>query len=171
MNIILTGIMGTGKSTVGRILGKKLGWAFYDTDSMIEKETGLTIAQIFTKRGEKEFRVVEMHTIQLISVLDKVVVATGGGVPLRTENMDVLERNGWIVHLSAKPETILDRLDKTIATRPLLAGKDPYLELEKLLKDREKAYGRANINVDTDEQTPEQVAYMILKLKPEEIKK
>src|SRR4029077_9832696 len=111
---------------------------------------GLTIAQIFTKRGEAQFRVVEMHTIQLISVLDKVVVSTGGGVPLRKENMEALERNGWIVHLSAKPETILERLDKTISTRPLLAGKDPYLALEKLLSDRKKVYDRSSVNVDTD---------------------
>jgi shikimate kinase len=171
MNIILTGIMGTGKTTVGKLLAKKLGWAFYDTDSMIEKETGLTIPQIFAKRGEEPFRLMEMQTVQLLSVLDGIVVATGGGVPMRKENMDALEKNGWIVHLSARPETILERLDRTIATRPLLLEGDPLLSLEKILNERKKVYARNNVNVVTDEQTPEQVAYMILKLRPETVKK
>lgn len=171
MNIILTGIMGTGKTTIGKLLAKKLGWPFYDTDTMIEKETGLTIPQIFAKRGEEPFRLMEMQAVQLLSVLDQIVVATGGGVPLRKENMDALEKNGWVVHLEAKPETILERLERTLASRPLLAGDDPLLALEKILNDRRKAYARRHVNVVTDEQTPEQVAYMILKLKPEAVKK
>lgn len=171
MNIILTGIMGTGKTTIGKLLAKKLGWPFYDTDTMIEKETGLTIPQIFAKRGEEQFRHLEAQAVQLLSMLDNIVVATGGGVPLRKDNMDALERNGWVVHLDAQPETILERLDKALSSRPLLAEGDPLLNLEKILNSRKKAYARNHVNVVTDEQTPEQLTYMILKLKPETVKK
>jgi shikimate kinase len=167
MNIVLIGFMGTGKSTVGKILSKRLGWPFYDTDSMIEKETGLTVPQIFAKRGEEPFREMETRTVQLLSLLDKSVISTGGGIPLRQENMVELERNGWIVLLAATPLTIMGRLKKNVESRPLLAGQDPMLSIEKILREREKAYGRCKFRVDTDDLKPEQVAELILKHKPD----
>jgi shikimate kinase len=164
MNIVLIGFMGTGKSAVGRILSKKLGWSFFDTDEMIEKQTGLKIAQIFAKGGEADFREMETQTIRLVSLLDKAVIATGGGAPLREENMRELEKNSVVLHLSARPETILERLRNEIHSRPLLKGKVPARAVEDLLRVRQKAYGRCRHTVATDGLTPDQVADRILDL-------
>ncbi|HMX95344.1 MAG TPA: shikimate kinase, partial [Elusimicrobiota bacterium] len=92
MNIVLTGFMTTGKSSVGRLLAERLGYAFFDTDDMIEKQTGLSIAEIFSKGTEASFRELETRTVNLLAVLDHAVIATGGGVPLRAGNMDELEK-------------------------------------------------------------------------------
>ena len=88
MNIVLTGFMATGKSAVGKLLAQRLGYAFFDTDEMIEKQTGHTIADLFAKGGEPPFRELEAQTVALVSLMDRAVIATGGGVPLRKSNMD-----------------------------------------------------------------------------------
>jgi shikimate kinase len=164
MNIILIGSMGTGKSVVGKIIAERLGWAFWDTDAMIEKETGFTVAQIFKSQGEAAFRQMEARAVQLVAILDKTVVATGGGVPLRAENMAELERNGTVVCLTARPETILERLDAgEVDARPLLKDKDPLLAVEEILRARKKAYARAKFSVATDDLTPDEVAEKVLK--------
>jgi len=170
MNIVLTGFMATGKSAVGKILAEKLGWTFYDTDGMIEKETGLTVTEIFAKRGEAPFRDLETQTLRLLGLLDRAVIATGGGVPLRAENMAELEKNGWVVCLAAQPETILERVGERVEERPLLTDGDPFLKIQKLLRDREKAYARCALRVQTDDLTPEQVAEKILAEAPAGVK-
>ena len=162
MNIVLMGFMGTGKSSVGKILAEKLGWSFFDTDEMIEKQTGFTVAQIFQKSGESAFREFEAQTVSLVSLMDRAVIATGGGVPLREENVDALERNGVTVCLEAKPETVLERLKESVDVRPLLEGKDPYLKIHELLSARRAAYARARHKVPTDDLSPQQVAEKVL---------
>ncbi|MBI4395845.1 MAG: shikimate kinase [Elusimicrobia bacterium] len=166
MNIVLIGFMGTGKSSVGRLLSKRLGRPFFDTDEMIEKETGLAIADIFAKAGEPAFRDMETKTIKLVSLLDNAVISTGGGVPLREENMRELERNGVVFCLNAKPENILERLKEEIETRPLLKTKDPFLAIQERLLARRKAYSRCRHAIETDGLTAEQVAETILNLMP-----
>jgi shikimate kinase len=138
---------------------------FLDTDELIEKETGFTIPQLFEKGGEPAFRKLESRTVQLVALMDRAVIATGGGVPLLKENMDALERTGVIVCLDARPETILERLKDGPESRPLLAGKDgrdPYLKVHELLSGRRAAYGRAKHTVPTDGLTTEQVAEKVL---------
>lgn len=171
MNIILIGFMGTGKSTVGRLLAERLGWSFYDTDSMIEKETGFSIAQIFAKRGEDAFRELESQTIRLVSVLDRGVIATGGGAPLKPENMRELQNNGFLVALAARPDTILERLGPTLSSRPKLAGQDPRGVVASLLREREKFYAAAKTQVPTDGLSPEAVVEKILAILPADAKK
>src|SRR5262245_19245459 len=106
MNLVLIGFMGTGKSEIGRRLAERLKRAFFDTDAMIEKQTGFRVTQLFEKGGEDSFRELETQTIRLVSTLDNAVIATGGGVPTRPENMRELEKNGFIICLAARPETI-----------------------------------------------------------------
>ncbi len=158
MNIVLTGFMTTGKSSVGRLLAERLGYAFFDTDDMIEKQTGLSIAEIFSKGTEASFRELETRTVNLLAVLDHAVIATGGGVPLRAGNMDELEKNGKIVCLTAAPATVLERLRSDAGTRPLLQGAEPLQRIETLLADRKTAYARCHASVATDGLTVEQVA-------------
>ncbi|HRY29455.1 MAG TPA: shikimate kinase [Elusimicrobiota bacterium] len=164
MNIVLTGFMGSGKSAVGKILADRLKWTFYDTDVLIEKEAGVAISTIFAKKGEPAFRDMETRTVQLLGLLDKCVIATGGGIPLRPQNMDELERNGKVFFLRARPETLLERLRDGIDTRPLLKGKDPLLAVEELLRSRQKAYARCHHVIDTDGLSAEEVAEKIIGL-------
>lgn len=158
MNIVLTGFMATGKSAVGQLLARRLGYAFFDTDEMIEKQTGHTIADLFAKGGEPSFRELEAKTVSLVALMDQSVIATGGGVPLRTSNMDELERNGRIFCLTASPETIVRRLDLGAVPRPLLAGANPIDRVRELLKEREGAYSRFHETIETDDLTDQQVA-------------
>lgn len=164
MNIVLIGFMATGKSQVGQILAKRLGWAFYDTDAMIEQDTGFRVRQIFANKGEEAFRELEARTVSLVALLDKAVIATGGGVPLREDNMQELERNGVVVWLKASPETVLKRLGEHLDSRPLLKGPNPRQIAEDILNQRQKAYQRSRHQVDTDGLTPDQVAEKILEL-------
>jgi shikimate kinase len=161
MNIVLLGFMATGKSAVGKALAEKLGCIFYDTDALIEKETGATVAALFEKGGEAAFRELEAKTVSLVAMLDKAVIATGGGVPLRDDNMRELERNGVTVLLTARPATVLERLKGAADTRPLLKGREPLRAVEELLAARKKAYARCRHAVATDGLTPEQVAEVV----------
>jgi shikimate kinase len=158
MNIVLTGFMATGKSAVGKLLAQRLGYAFYDTDDMIEKQTGHTIADLFANGGEPAFRELEAQTVALVALTPTSVIATGGGVPLRKENMDELERHGRIFLLTASPETIIRRLDLGAVPRPLLAGANPLGRVRELLKEREKAYSRFHGTIETDALTDHEVA-------------
>jgi len=99
MNIILTGFMGSGKSTCGKILSELIKMKFIDTDKMIEDRTGLTVSQIFEQYGEKKFREIESSVIEEVSKRDGYVIATGGGVVLSTQNMDNLRKSGKIIYL------------------------------------------------------------------------
>lgn len=161
MNIVLTGFMGTGKSAVGKLLAKRLGWQFFDTDEVVEKDTKLKISDIFNNKGEPYFREVETKAIKLVSLLDKSVIACGGGVVLRLENMDELEKNGVIVCLNAAPEKILSRTSIN-NDRPLLKTPDRLSKIIGLLKERESFYKRCHIQIDTDNFSVEQIADKIL---------
>ncbi len=148
MNIVLTGFMGTGKTAVGKKLAEETGMQYIDTDEMIEKDVGMTIPNIFKLRGEKYFREVETQAVKCVAMLDNFVIATGGGVVLKEENMKELEKNGIIVCLTASADTILQRTGKK-ANRPLLKGENPADKIEQLLKEREPFYKRCHKMVDT----------------------
>ena len=149
MNIVLIGFMGTGKTVAGRMIADKLKFEFIDTDESIERDTGLSIGDIFKKKGEPFFREVESRIIALVSLADNTVISTGGGVPLRESNLVELERNGVVVCLEASVETILKRLDGD-KTRPLLIKPDPAKEIENLLESRKKYYKRCGLSINTD---------------------
>ena len=161
MNIVLTGFMGTGKSAVGKLIAKRLGWQFFDTDEVIEKDIKLKISDIFKYKGEPYFREVEAKAIKLVSLLDKAVIACGGGVVLRAENMNELEKNGIVICLCASPEKVLSRTSKN-TDRPLLKTPDPLSKIKDLLKTRETCYKRCHISIGTDNYTVEQVVDKIL---------
>lgn len=163
MNLILTGFMGTGKTAVGKIVAKKLGWQFFDTDEIIEQETDLSISKIFANKGEPYFRELETKTIKLLCVLYKSVISCGGGAVLNEDNMEELENCGVVVCLTASPEAILERTKGE--ARPLLQVKDPVTKIYELLKAREKYYKRCRLMIDTTNLTPEQVADKIIESK------
>jgi shikimate kinase len=157
MNVILTGFMGTGKSTVGRRVADLLKVPFFDVDDTIKRQTGRTIADLFKLKGEAAFRALESATIQELSMQEKAVIATGGGSLLNPQNREFLERRGILVCLTAKAGTLLERL-KDDVTRPLLAGENMEQRINRLMQERQAVYGMCPVQVATDEKTIEQVA-------------
>jgi shikimate kinase len=160
-NIVLTGFMGTGKTEVGRILSRKLGYVLVDADTEIEKEQGITITEIFKQYGEPKFREIESNVIKRLSEIKNAVISTGGGAVLRQENMDNLRKNGVIICLTASPETILKRTGNN-NDRPLLQVDNPLQKIKELLKFRRPYYEKADIMIDTENKTPLEVADEII---------
>jgi shikimate kinase len=162
MNIVLTGFMCTGKTSVGKLLAEKLGYQFVDTDDLIEQRVGMKISDIFAVYGEPYFRDVETEVVKEVAKKDKFVISTGGGVVLRKVNIDELRKNGIIVNLTAKPETIYNRLKNQPGVRPLLNKPDPMNEIIKLLSQREEYYKNCDLRIETDNFTVEQIVQQIL---------
>jgi len=161
-NIVLVGFMGTGKTEVGRILSKKLGYALIDADTEIEKKQNTTITEIFRQQGEPAFRDIEAEVIKQLSGLKKNVISTGGGAVLRQENIDNLRANGVLVCLSATPETILQRTSAN-NDRPLLQTENPLQKIKELLAYRKPYYEKADIMIDTENKNPLEIAEEIIK--------
>lgn len=140
--------MGTGKSTVGKKIADRLGWAFIDTDVLIEEETEMTIPTIFAERGEPYFRALERAVLARVCRETGQVIATGGGAMTIEENVCVLKKNGTVICLTAQPEVILSRVQGN-RDRPLLQGENPLAKITLLLEARAEAYGKADFAIDT----------------------
>lgn len=166
-NIVLVGFMGTGKSSIGRLLATRLRRPFIDTDRKIEREACLTIPEIFAQYGESGFRSREAAVIARVARYTNVIIATGGGAVLLTENVSRLKTNGIIVALTASPEVILERTSRR-NNRPLLNQVDRKNLIVKLLSEREPFYAVADFTIDTSHITPHQVADKIVTYMREE---
>ncbi|MCX7957407.1 MAG: shikimate kinase [Endomicrobia bacterium] len=162
VNIVITGFMCSGKTSVGLKLKDLLKYDYVDTDEIIEKVLGLKISDIFAKFGETYFREIESKVVREVSSKDKTVISTGGGVVLRTENIENLRKNGIIVNLTASPFVILERLKKQPGIRPLLNKPDPLAEIIKFLNEREKYYRNCDFRVNTDKLSVDEVANVIV---------
>lgn len=161
-NIILIGIMGSGKTTIGRILADKLQWPFVDTDQLIEKREGRTISDIFAAQGEPFFRLLESKILAEVLGQKKQVVATGGGSVLASENRNIMLKNGLVVALTAPAEVIIQRVRQS-QHRPLLKGNVEERVLQ-LMESRKHAYDFAQARMDTSVSSLEQVAESIIRL-------
>lgn len=170
MNIVLTGMMGTGKTVIGKKLAQKLNMKYISTDEVIEKDGGMSIPKIFKRKGEPYFRDVETKAVKCVAMLDNFVIDTGGGVVQRSENMEELERNGAIICLTASPEVILKRTSKT-NYRPLLNVDDPVSEIKGLLEKRKQFYKRCSRMIDTSNKGIEEVVNEIIKFLSEREKR
>jgi shikimate kinase len=148
-NIYLIGLMGAGKTTIGRQLASALRLPFYDSDKAIEENTGVDIPTIFEYEGENGFRNREQAMIAQLTEIDGIVLATGGGAILREENRKALRNNGFVVYLQCSIEHILERTRRD-TQRPLLNIEDPKECLETLLEQREQLYlSCADFKIDT----------------------
>ncbi len=141
-NIYLVGLMGAGKTTVGRQLAKRLARPFFDSDHEIVERTGVPIPTIFEIEGEDGFRRREAQTIQELSESDSIVLATGGGVVLNPENRRLLHDTGWVVYLNVPPRLLYERT-RHDRNRPLLNVPDPLARLEELHAARDPLYREA----------------------------
>ena len=148
-NIYLIGLMGAGKTTIGRQLAKALAVPFYDSDKAIEESTGVDIPTIFEFEGEEGFRERERKMIQKLTQIQGIVLATGGGVILRDENRKLLKENGFIVYLQCSVERILERTRRD-TQRPLLQTDNPKERLQNLFEQRQSLYlSCADFKIDT----------------------
>jgi len=138
-NIYLVGLMGAGKTTVGRQLAKRLGRPFYDSDHEIVARTGVPIPTIFEIEGEEGFRRRESQTIAELSAGSDIVLATGGGAVLKPENRTRLHDTGWVVYLNVPPALLFERT-RHDRNRPLLRVPDPLAKLEELHRQRDPLY-------------------------------
>ncbi len=138
-SIFLVGLMGAGKTTVGKLLAKMRGCEFYDSDHEIERRTGVNIPLIFELEGEAGFRKRETQVIRDLSMMGKIVLATGGGAVLMPENREALKQNGTVVYLCASVNELCNRT-KGDRNRPLLQNGDPRAKLEALYQQRDPLY-------------------------------
>ena len=163
-NVVLTGFMGTGKTTVGRLIAGELGWAFVDTDDVIVARHG-PIDRIFAEQGEDAFRALEREVAAEVAADRRQVIATGGRMLLDPANADVLIATGRVYCLVADAAAIVSRLESDIdgPVRPLLAGQDPAGAVARLLDERRAGYGQFE-QVNTANDSPEAVAARIIRL-------
>lgn len=156
--------MGSGKSTIGRILSERLGYSFLDTDHLIEKNTGLTIPEIFSSGGEDEFRRLESIALRDALGRDNVIISCGGGIILREENRTELKTRAFVVYLRVTPQEAFTRVGKSGHKRPLLKVEDPQAQISRLMREREPLYLEvADIVIDTTGQEKSAVADRIVK--------
>ncbi len=160
-NIVLVGFMGTGKSVVGKLLAKKLNMDFVESDEMIEIREKLPIKDIFEKKGELYFRLVEKEVVKEASSRKNIVISAGGGAIADEDNLKNLKNSGIIICLKASPETILRRT-KDLKTRPLLNIPDPKKQIEELLQKREVYYSKADFSIDTDNLSIDEVVAKVI---------
>jgi len=172
--LILTGFMATGKSSVGPMVARRLGWEFVDVDTMVVARAGKSIAQIFADHGEAHFRQLEREAVaQLTSDRRRCphchgpfpeVISTGGGVLVDQSNCAALKRVGVIVCLSARPEVVAARVERSKAKRPKLTegGKSTLARVKELMDERADAYARADVQVDSSDLSVEQLADQVI---------
>jgi len=169
LNIYLIGMMGTGKTTVGQVLAKELGYRFFDTDVLIERVAQKSINELFAEEGETFFRNLESQVLGEVSVCTRSVMATGGGVVLRPVNWSYL-RHGLIIWLDAPISLLIERLAKD-NTRPLLKMDNLSLKLETLLAERKSLYQEADLQIAiAKDENPEQIVSKILEQIPNILK-
>ena len=165
-HLTLIGYRATGKTTLARLLAERLGWSWIDADVEIERRAGKSIARMFAEDGEPAFRDLEAAVIADLCRQERLVLAAGGGAPLRPESRQAMRAAGKVVWLKARPETILVRMsgDQTTAgRRPNLTNQGGLAEIVQILTRREPIYREsADLEVDTEDRSPAEIAQDIL---------
>ncbi|HZQ46209.1 MAG TPA: shikimate kinase [Verrucomicrobiae bacterium] len=160
-NIVLIGFMGTGKSSVGRLVADQLRFNLIDTDELIESRTGKSVTEIFAEKGEAAFRQHERQIVAELGSHKRSVISTGGGVGASEANLASLKEHALVVCLWASPEKIWERV-RTQTHRPLLKEADPLAEIRQLLAAREPCYKQADVLLNTEVRSLKEVAQQVL---------
>ena len=161
-SIVLVGMMGAGKSSVGRCLHRRTGLALHDTDEIVAANFGMSIPEIFAEHGDKKFREAETEALRSVRTEEQTIIITGGGIVLRKENVEILRSQAVIVWLDADEETLFARASRK-RNRPLVHGKNSRKAFSQILGARRTLYANiADIRVDTSVLTDEEVAVAIL---------
>ena len=164
--IYIIGFMGSGKTKYGKKIARRLDYSFVDMDDYIEQKAGMSVKDIFRKKGEAWFRKEETKAIKRLASKEKIVISTGGGVPCHGDNMDLLNENGLTVYLKLSPSKLFKKLQKSKKERPLLAGKSDKKMLrtiKDLLHEREPYYTQADLIIDAQDDVPGRVVAALRK--------
>jgi len=161
-SIVLIGMMGAGKSSVGRCLQRRTKLALFDTDDVVASMFGMSIPEVFAQHGEGKFRKAETEVLRELTIRKQAIIVTGGGIVSREENISLLKRLGVVVWLDSNEETLFERVSRG-ANRPLLKKDDPRKAFSQILQVRVPLYAKiANLRVDTSVLTNEEVAVAVL---------
>ena len=160
--IFLIGFMGTGKTTIGKILSDKIKYQLYDTDILIEENQGKKISEIFTEVGEVAFREMEKETLLSLINKENIIISTGGGLPTYKDNLKIMLEHGKVISLVATPECILERIEKDGNTRPILDCDNKLLKIISLMEKRAYSYIMSHVMIDTTNKTKDEVLSEIL---------
>jgi len=163
-NLFLIGFSGSGKSSVGKQLAKRLDYNFVDTDRIIEENTGQTIDETLRFKGEKEFRKIETRVLSEIDYSKKNIIATGGGIPTIDKNIKIMQNEGSIIWLKASIDSIFSRLFKSKEIRPLLGSNVKKENINNLFNSRLNVYNIADKTIDTNDKKIEQIINEITKI-------
>jgi len=161
VNIALIGFMGTGKTSVGRLVADQLRFEYLDTDDLIQTQTGRTITDIFAKDGEPAFRALEQKVVEELASRVKTVIATGGGLPVNPKNLASLKTHALVVSLWSSPGKIWERV-RHQSHRPLLHDENPEAKIRELLAAREPFYKQADVLLNTDLRSVREVAQQVV---------
>ena len=161
VNLALIGFMGTGKTSVGRLVAEQLRFDYVDTDDMIQTATGRTINDIFKTDGEPAFRTLEEKIVAEFVNRTKTVIATGGGSPTNPKNLASLKKHALVVCLWSSPEKIWERV-KNQTHRPLLHDADPQKKIRELLAAREPFYRQADVLLNTEQRSVREVTQQVV---------
>ena len=161
-SIVLIGMMGAGKSSVGRCLERRTGLTLLDTDEIVSSKFGMSIPEIFAKHGENKFREAEAKAVRAMAITKKTIIVTGGGIVLQQENVELLRRMGVIVWLDGNEDTLFARASRR-RNRPLLQTKNPRKTFSQIFDARRSLYAdTADVRVDTSVLTDEEISVAIL---------
>ncbi|WP_187296287.1 shikimate kinase [Tepidibacter mesophilus] len=162
-NIVLVGFMATGKSSVARLLSKKLNMQLIDTDIYIEQKENMSINEIFHKKGEKHFRNLEKQSLEILSNKKNIILSTGGGIISNDQNIKLLRKIGVVMWLKASTDTIIRNLENSKIERPLLKVENKEQKIQSLMKSRLSKYSKcAHFEIDTDDKNINEVVSNIL---------
>jgi shikimate kinase len=161
VNIALIGFMGTGKTSVGRLVADQLRFEYLDTDDLIQTQTSRTITDIFAKDGEPAFRALEQRIVEELASRTKTVIATGGGLPVNPKNLASLKSHALVVSLWSSPEKIWERV-RHQSHRPLLHDEDPQAKIRELLAARAPFYKQTDVLLNTDLRSVREVAQQVV---------
>jgi len=165
MNIVLIGVRGSGKTTVGKILAQKMGREIIEMDELITRKAGLSIPEIVGKQGWEKFRDVEEEITGEVAGRDNIINASGGGVVTRENNIIKLKKSGVLVWLQADIDTLVNRIGEDTERPPLGEGRSQREDMEITIKERKPLYQQAaDLTINTENKTPEEVADLVINL-------